>query len=75
MTNIQDYLAEVINADKDEQKLRFLAIPTTRYSPCEYCSSKGCDGCPIPYDDTPLNKYIDRVDEDKLEFELYWRKD
>lgn len=60
--------------DRDEQRLRFLAIATTRFEPCEYCKKKGCDGCDVPYDDRPLKAYVSEVEEDKVEFELYWRK-
>ena len=68
LTDVQDYETEIINEEFKEQKIRFLAIPTTRYSACEYCGQKGCDGCQIPYDDTPLKKFIENVEEDKLEF-------
>jgi hypothetical protein len=28
-----------------------LAIPQTRYSTCDYCGKKECDGCELKYND------------------------
>ena len=46
---VNDYENEVINVEKKEQPLRLLAIPFSRYSVCEYCGKKNCDGCEVPY--------------------------
>lgn len=65
---VDNYERDLLNVDKADQRLRLLAIPTTRYSPCEYCSQKGCDGCSIPYDDTTLETFVKKVEEEKVEF-------
>ena len=52
--------------DKNEQPVRLLSIPFSKYSPCEYCGKKNCEGCPIPYDENTLLKvYTDEVAENK----------
>lgn len=52
----------MINADKNDQPLRLLAIATSRYNECEFCQKKSCDGCEIPYSDTKLEDYVKEVD-------------
>lgn len=51
-----------------------MAIATSRYNDCEFCKKKSCDGCEIPYSDAKLKDFVKEVDKDKIEFELYWRK-
>lgn len=63
---VQDYEQEVLNVEKDEQRLRFYAIATSKYYPCEYCRQKDCDGCFIPYDDTPIRVFTEKVEEGKI---------
>lgn len=69
-----NYEQDVILNVKEDQPVRLLAIASSRYSPCEFCDKKSCEGCEIPYNDTPLGEYVDKADKDKIEFELYWRK-
>ena len=26
-------------------------IPASRYSSCDFCGEKGCEGCPLKYDE------------------------
>ena len=44
----------------------------TEPSTCEYCDKKGCDGCPVPFNDEPFLKDI-KI-KGKAEIELFWVK-
>ena len=48
-------------------------IPASRYSICDYCKKKSCNGCVLPYEDKEFGELI-ADGEDKVEIELYWRK-
>ena len=46
--------------------MRVLMIPASRYSTCDYCKKKSCDGCVLPYDHKKFGEFIPD-DVDKLE--------
>jgi hypothetical protein len=72
---VNNYEAEVIHVDRQDQPVRLLAIAFSRYSNCEYCGKKSCEGCDVPYDDTITLGEFTKAVEEKPEFEIYWRKD
>jgi hypothetical protein len=49
-----------------EQPFRFLTIPASRFSKCEYCCIKGCEGCALKYtEELTLNDLV-RDDTKKI---------
>ena len=48
-------------------------IPASRYSLCDFCKKKSCDGCILEYSEKPFGEIVP-ADIDKIEMELYWRK-
>ena len=62
----------MINVETKEQPFKFLFSPSSHYNPCEYCDKKGCDGCPVPFNDEPFLKDIQI--KGKAEIELFWVK-
>jgi hypothetical protein len=53
--------------------MRVLMIPASRYSLCDFCHKKSCDGCILEYSDKKFSEIVpEKID--KIEMELYWRK-
>ena len=46
-----------------EQPLRVLMIPVSRYSTCDFCKKKSCDGCVLPYEDKKFGEIVPDEDE------------
>lgn len=50
LKNYDDLEKDVFSKEEKEVPIKFLYIAKTRYSSCEFCGTKGCEGCIIPYD-------------------------
>jgi hypothetical protein len=51
LIKLDNYEEQVIQESPDDQPVRLLAIASSKYTPCEYCGKKGCEGCLVPYTD------------------------
>ena len=38
-------------------------IPVSRYSTCDFCKKKSCDGCVLPYEDKKFGEIVPDEDE------------
>ena len=70
---VDDYEKEIVEIEHKEQPMRVLLIPASRFSNCDYCGKKSCDGCQLPFEEKKFGEVIPENDQ-KVEIELYWRK-